>query len=148
MRYFCDRKSAWTFIINTQAYLGSLRRRWTVAPQFLGVILCCQEFCSSLSTHTGAPEIKIFLLGNKAGKARVKVAWSTAWHAILYFLHSRYHTIGRDNDKRFGHNSLLQVAPAKQEEIGVWVYESVCVCVCVCACVRTCAHEPGEGVVF
>ena len=35
-------------------------------PQFLGVTLCCQEFCSSLSTRTDAPEIKILLTGNKS----------------------------------------------------------------------------------
>lgn len=115
------------FIISTQAYLGSRRRQWMVAPQFLGVILCCQEFCSSLSTHIGAPEIKILSLGNRAGNAQVEVAWSAAWNAILYFLHSWYHTIYRA--KRFGHNSLLQVAHDKQEEVGVWV----------CACARVCA---------
>ena len=38
-----------------------------MGPQFLGVILCCREFCNSLSAHTGAPEIKILLIGNRPG---------------------------------------------------------------------------------
>lgn len=105
-----------------------------VAPQFLGVILCYQEFCSSLSTHTGAPEIKILSLGNRAGNAWIKVAWSAVWNAILYFLYPCYHIIDKDNDKRFGHNSLFWVAPDKQE-VGIWM------CMRMCACV----HELGEG---
>lgn len=34
--------------------LGSRRRQWMGGPQFLGVILYCREFCSSLSIHNGA----------------------------------------------------------------------------------------------